>query len=130
MRRLGWEIVPGRKVLDAGCGPAGVFISLYEQEKVTAIDPLLEQYEQDLAIFARQDYPQVQFRVGTLEALTKDLGQFSAIYCFNAISHVADWGLCLDNLTALATPGTRLLLTSDVHLSIPKGLCVQSVEYG
>ena len=40
---------------------------------------------------------------------------FDIIYCFNAINHVADWEASLDALTRLAQPGTRLVLTSDVH---------------
>ncbi|MBC6993457.1 class I SAM-dependent methyltransferase [Neolewinella lacunae] len=111
---LGWTVIPHRKVLDAGCGPAGIFITLHGTERVTALDPLLLRYETDLSIFARSRYPETDFAVQTLEQPIPG-GPFEAIYCFNAINHVANWALALDQLTAVAHTGTRLLLTSDVH---------------
>jgi 2-polyprenyl-6-hydroxyphenyl methylase/3-demethylubiquinone-9 3-methyltransferase len=36
---------PDTRCLDAGCGPAGIFLAL-EQQRVYAIDPLLDQYQQ------------------------------------------------------------------------------------
>lgn len=113
--QLGWQPVPGRRVLDAGCGPAGVFIHVQDVEDVTALDPLLAKYEEDLAIFRREDYPKVRFLHQPLEQAFDDGATFEAIYCFNAINHVSDWDVALDALTAHAHPGTRLLLTSDVH---------------
>jgi len=127
LSELGWETVPGRKVLDAGCGPAGVYIYVCEVEEVTALDPLLESYEADLSIFRRADYPKVTFLTQPLEEpLAEDSG-FEAVYCFNAINHVSDWDAAIDTLTAQARPGTRMLMTSDVHrhkllLPIFKGL--------
>lgn len=101
-------------MLDAGCGPAGIFIALHEIEKVTALDPLLDRYETELAIFQRTDYPQVEFLHQPLEVNIP--GQaFNAIYCFNAINHVANWERALDVLTAAAAPGCKMILTSDVH---------------
>lgn len=111
---LGWTPEKGRSVLDAGCGPAGIFIALHETERVTALDPLLDRYEAELEIFDRADYPQVTFLHQPLEKAIP--GQpYEAIYCFNAINHVANWGLALDTLTAAAAPGCKMILTSDVH---------------
>ena len=117
LAELEWETVAGRRVLDAGCGPAGVFIHVREAEKVTALDPLLDEYEADLAIFRRSDYPDVDFLTQPLEIPFGGAEPFAAIYCFNAINHVSDWDAALDALTRHATTGTRLLLTSDVHRS-------------
>lgn len=113
LTQLDWQIDEGARVLDAGCGPAGVFIYLADLQQITAIDPLLDRYER-LAIFDRSDYPRVDFGTTTLEAFCTDQ-PFDVIYCFNAINHVRDWEGSLDRLTAAARPGTRLLLTSDVH---------------
>ena len=101
------------RVLDAGCGPAGIFILLHDRQQVTALDPLLPRYER-LPIFSQSDYPDVQFRQQSLEN-TSLAGAFDTIYCFNAINHVADWAASLDTLTRLSRPGTVLVLTSDVH---------------
>lgn len=114
LARLGWKTTPGRRVLDAGCGPAGIFIHLAETENVTALDPLLDRYEAQLTIFDRADHPEVDFIHQPLEQPIAG-PPFSAIYCFNAINHVADWDRALDVLTAAAAPGCRLILTSDVH---------------
>jgi len=113
--QLGWKPEPGRRVLDAGCGPAGVFVHLHDIEEVTALDPLLGSYEEDLAIFRRADYPTVTFLEQALEHDFTNEVPYTAIYCFNAINHVADWGLALDALTSHAHAGTRMILTSDVH---------------
>ncbi len=111
---LNWEVKPGRRVLDAGCGPAGIFIHLHQQEVVTALDPLLDRYEEDLPVFNRADYPEVRFLTQPLEQSIHE-SPFAAIYCFNAINHVADWEAALDALTSVAAPGCRMILTSDVH---------------
>lgn len=112
---LEWQLQSGRKVLDAGCGPAGVFILAETTERVTALDPLLKTYEQTLPIFSQSVYPRVNFRAQTLETPLTNDPKFEAIYCFNAINHVANWDLALDQLSNYATPGTSLILTSDVH---------------
>jgi 2-polyprenyl-6-hydroxyphenyl methylase/3-demethylubiquinone-9 3-methyltransferase len=110
-----WQPQPGARALDAGCGPAGIFIALADSE-VWAVDPLLHAYAQDLPHFRPADYPWVQFRAGRIESGFPE-GPFDEIYCLNAINHVADWSGALDALTAASRPGTRLLLTSDVHRS-------------
>ena len=38
-----------QKILDAGCGPAGIFMVLTPQHQLTALDPLLNDYEKKLA---------------------------------------------------------------------------------
>ena len=115
LQQLGWELVPGRKVLDAGCGPAGVFIIAEQIEQVTALDPLLLTYEQTLPIFSQAAYPNVKFHAQPLETTLPNAPTFAAIYCFNAINHVANWELAMDQLTSYAKPGTGMILTSDVH---------------
>ncbi|WP_157975897.1 methyltransferase domain-containing protein [Lewinella sp. IMCC34191] len=113
METMGWKPLPNARVADVGCGPAGVFIALHDRQQVTALDPLLERYE-DLPIFSRANYPTVRFLPRMLEG-TLDLAPFKQLYCFNAINHVKDWDAALDALTSMAESGTSLLLSSDVH---------------
>lgn len=108
-----WVPEPGARVLDAGCGPAGIFMALPES-RVVAVDPLVGAYAQDLPHFAPIDYPWTTFRAGRIEAGFPE-GPFEEVYCLNAINHVADWTAALDALTAASQSGARLLLASDVH---------------
>src|SRR5690606_38218111 len=62
------------EILDAGCGPAGIF-SVLSGHKVNAIDPLIELYEQQLPHFARENFPHVTFHNATIESL-----QFNSEY--------------------------------------------------
>jgi 2-polyprenyl-6-hydroxyphenyl methylase/3-demethylubiquinone-9 3-methyltransferase len=113
LEELELPVREGERVLDAGCGPAGIFIHLRDRQRVTALDPLLDEYEK-LPVFKRSGYPEVRFIQNSLETVPT-LEPFDTIYCFNAINHVADWDASLDALTALARPGSRLVITSDVH---------------
>ncbi len=113
LEQLNWTVQHGARALDAGCGPAGIFTLLHDRQRITAQDPLLDRYE-ELPVFSRGHYPAVRFLARALEE-TELLDPFDVIYCFNAINHVGDWDLSLDRLTGLARPGTRMILSSDVH---------------
>lgn len=112
--QLDWKPIPNAHVLDAGCGPAGIFIYLHDHQRVTALDPLLELYRKRLRILDTSRYPEVEFVTARLEEAAFDR-RFDEIYCLNAINHVDNWAAALDNLTRLSRPGTRMLLSSDVH---------------
>jgi len=66
LKKSGLEIPPGASVLDAGCGPAGIFIILGSQT-VDALDSLLDRYEKHLPHFCYSDYPNVRFFSQPLE---------------------------------------------------------------
>ncbi len=104
---------PGSQVLDAGCGPAGIFMVL-EELKVDALDPLLAAYEERLAHFNRARYPQVNFIQEPLENLDAQ-AKYDAIFCLNAINHVADIERAMDALVTALKPGGQLLLSIDAH---------------
>lgn len=76
------------KVLDAGCGPAGIFMAL-PQAEVQAIDPLLEAYAQKIRHFDAAAYPWVVFQPIMLESFAEK-EQYDYVFCLNAINHVAD----------------------------------------
>ena len=42
----GYSIKKCDRILDVGCGPAGIF-TILPQKQTTALDPLLEKYESD-----------------------------------------------------------------------------------
>lgn len=103
----------GKKILDAGCGPAGIFTVLSDNE-VRAIDPLLNSYESDLDHFNPKDWPWVRFEQGMLEN-GRGAGSFDVVFCLNAINHVARLDLAIDQLMNHVKPGGKLILSSDLH---------------
>ena len=75
----------GASVLDAGCGPAGVFIAL-EKCNVKAVDPLLDSYK-TLPHFQPEKFPNVHFETNEIESLSNS-EQFDTVFCLNAINNV------------------------------------------
>ncbi|NRB48514.1 MAG: methyltransferase domain-containing protein [Saprospiraceae bacterium] len=107
------ELSGAEAILDAGCGPAGIFMVL-RGNPLIGVDPLLEKYQESLAHFDPDNYPQVQFVNSTLEAYSPDQ-PFEIIFCCNVINHVADLGESLDKLSSWLKPGGTLILSIDVH---------------
>lgn len=103
----------GKSVLDAGCGPAGIFIIL-ENNTVDALDPLLLSYEHSLPHFRRSNYPYARFSDLPLEKYLPE-NQYDMVFCLNAINHVADLQACADKLFQLTQAGGELLLSVDAH---------------
>jgi 2-polyprenyl-3-methyl-5-hydroxy-6-metoxy-1,4-benzoquinol methylase len=104
----------GDRILDAGCGPAGIFMVL-ESYGPDAFDPLLDEYEK-LPHFKRSMYPTVGFSVDTLEGYRPEAA-YDAVFCMNAINHVDDLAASYDALAAATKPGGTLVVTTDAHKS-------------
>jgi 2-polyprenyl-3-methyl-5-hydroxy-6-metoxy-1,4-benzoquinol methylase len=98
---------PEAKILDAGCGPAGIFMAFPDNE-VTAFDPLIDQYEADLPHFKRTLYPNVRFVTAQIENFD-DGEKYDTIFCMNAINHVADIRKSYGNLARLLQPNGKLV---------------------
>lgn len=99
-------------VLDAGCGPAGIF-SILPNMKVVAIDPLLSHYK-SLPHFDKQNYPWVDFREIQIEHFNTDK-KFKTIFCLNVINHVSQLKQAIDNLVRHLEPNGQIVITVDVH---------------
>ena len=104
---------PKDKILDAGCGPAGLFIILKHND-VVAVDPLLGKYEESLEHFSQTNYPNVNFVKSALEDF-KSQEAFDHTFCLNCINHVADLQKSLDNLVASTKKGGKIYLSIDAH---------------
>jgi len=102
----------GQSILDAGCGPAGIFMVL-ENHRVVALDPLLERYK-TLPHFDTTHYPWTRFVPSPLELLT-DKNQYDVIFCMNAINHVNEIEQCCSRLADALQPGGHLVLSTDAH---------------
>lgn len=99
-------------ILDAGCGPAGIFM-YYRKARVTAVDPLLPAYEK-LPHFSSSNYPNVEFHSQRLEDYLPH-ARFDLIFCINAINHVQNLSAVLHRLHTSLKAGGKLVISSDVH---------------
>ena len=106
---------PAQKILDAGCGPAGIFMVLTPQHKLTALDPLLDDYEKKLPHFKTAFYPKVEFISESLEKFNFLNRNFDCVFCLNAINHVSDLQLAIDVLINSTRSGGTLIVSIDAH---------------
>jgi 2-polyprenyl-6-hydroxyphenyl methylase/3-demethylubiquinone-9 3-methyltransferase len=106
------EIPAQEYCLDIGCGPAGIF-TILENNEVVAVDPLLQYYE-SLPHFQPSHYPNVCFHENTLEDFQSER-KFDTIFCINAINHVADIQNSILKLAHLLKPNGRLIISIDAH---------------
>lgn len=113
LTQIGLELAPMTSVLDAGCGPAGIFMIMSGQ-RVTAVDPLIIHYEHDLPHFSSAHYPWVAFQRAKIEDLPPN-PIYDYVFCLNAINHVEDLPRALDALTSQLAPGGTLVLSVDTH---------------
>ena len=101
------------RILDAGCGPAGIFM-IFKNQAVDALDPLLDNYEAKLSHFDKKQYPNVVFFAQPLETFNKK-NEYDAVFCLNAINHVADLAQCFDVLVDSVKSGGSLVVSIDAH---------------
>lgn len=121
LKELEIELPKEKSILDAGCGPAGIFTVL-EGNEVIAIDPLLHVYESELAHFSRSNYPQVNFEKRGLESIDWT-NQFDLIFCLNVINHVQDIRRSIALLANALKPSSTMILSIDAHnFKLPKYL--------
>lgn len=111
----------GLRILDAGCGPAGIFIIL-DKSSVTAIDPLIEKYGIGLSHFKAENYPNTRFINATIEQFHSH-EPFDIIFSINAINHVSNMDKAMRMLAGNLKSGGRFLITTDLHRnSLVKGI--------
>ena len=107
------KIENNQVILDAGCGPTGVFMIL-DNCKVDAIDPLLNEYDKSLSHFNRSHYPNTNFYSSSIEDFTTET-KYDTIFCMNAINHVSNLNNSFDKICDYLKPDGQLLITIDAH---------------
>lgn len=112
-RRINISPKPGSTALDAGSGPAGVFINL-EALQVDAVDPLIDHYHEKLGHFKKEKYPFVSFFPISLEDFRPEK-TYDTVFCINAINHVSDLEACLNKLDSCLESGGELVISIDTH---------------
>lgn len=116
LEKSGIRPAENAQILDAGCGPAGIFTLFSQKYATDAVDPLLDDYEKTLPHFRRADYPYVRFFCEKLESFDPQKN-YDLVFCLNAINHVADLGAGFDKLAQLTRPGGTLAVSVDAHRS-------------
>jgi 2-polyprenyl-3-methyl-5-hydroxy-6-metoxy-1,4-benzoquinol methylase len=107
-------VIPYRaSILDAGCGPAGIFM-IFDQCEVDAIDPLIEVYERELPHFSAADYTYVNFISSPLEE-ARLVKPYDWVFCLNVINHVRDIERAIQQLAKAAGPQKKVVLSVDAH---------------
>ena len=102
------------KILDAGCGPAGIFM-VFKNQDVDALDPLLDEYAAKLTHFRRENHPNTHFFSQSLESFSDKKSLYDTVFCLNAINHVADLDTALDVLVDATKTGGTLVVSIDAH---------------
>lgn len=114
------KINPSHTICDLGCGPAGIYIALPDN-KVTAVDPLLDEYEKQLPFFDKGEYPNVKFVKSAIEDLgkTSEVSKTSEVYnivfCLNAINHIYDIETGFAKLKELCVANGQVVVSIDAH---------------
>ncbi len=106
-------LTPTSTIADMGCGPAGIFIA-FPGHSVTAIDPLLQQYETHLPFFERSDYPNCLFITSGIEDF-EIASAFDIVFCMNAINHVKDMEKAVDVIVKATKRSGYLVISIDAH---------------
>lgn len=102
-------------VADLGCGPFGLSL-VHEPIKkpLIAVDPLINEYDQQLNHFKKKEYPSTQFINSTLESF-KSEKNFDFVFCMNAINHVSDIMSSFEKLALLTKENGTLVIGVDAH---------------
>ena len=108
------KIEASHSVIDLGCGPAGIFIAL-PTNHITAVDPLLEEYERQTQFFKRSDYPHVKFIKNTIEDFDPDGMKYDVVCCMNAINHVHDMARGFQKLKEACVDTGTIIVSIDAH---------------
>lgn len=101
-------------VLDIACGPAGLF-TINRFEKLTALDPLLNHYEEKIACFSKRDYPGVTFLSSPLKEVEFKKEGFDVVFALNAFNHFSDLKSNIMTAKGLVNSQGYLVVSSDFH---------------
>ncbi len=120
LERLGIAPTARERILDAGCGPVGIFIALGKTAQVDAVDPLLLRYEKELEHFQKDLYPHVHFQPVELECFLRKNGRavskrYDWIFCLHALNRFDEMEKAFCAMSKALKPGGHLILSVDVH---------------
>lgn len=99
---------PGDRVLDVGCGPAGIITAVETHCERYGVDPLMDFYRKEYSL------PEgIHFSGQTGERLEFADGFFHAVTCVNVLDHTRDPQAVCNELFRVLQPGGYLLVEVD-----------------
>ncbi len=104
------RIEPGSRVLDLGCGGAGILLGL-ESGQRTGVDPLMPFYLEKFPFLTQSP---VRWLEGKAETFGGD-ERYDVVFSINMLDHVEDIGAAAANMERLMAPGGRLVLLVSTH---------------
>ena len=110
--QLTGDEVEGTDVLDIGCGPAPVTLSLVHAARVSVVDPLANEFQR-LQPFGWEEFQRVE-NTGA-EALAFDDASFDFVHCNNVLDHTSDASRVLMEAARVLRQNGELLLACDVR---------------
>ena len=109
--------VPGARVLDIGCGDAGVLIAFAERGARTAGIELDEKSLERAGIRAEEHGVSVDLRRGVAEKLPWEDGSFDLVILDNVLEHVQDREKTLQEIRRVLAPSGLLYMVTPKPLS-------------
>lgn len=117
MRTLELErtIEEANTIIDFGCGPFGLQLAnRHWQKRLTAVDPLLDEYAATIPFFNKKDYPETQFVTQSIERFSSPTA-FDMVFCMNAINHVHAMDKAFDVVVGSAQQNSNIVVSIDAH---------------
>jgi SAM-dependent methyltransferase len=111
------------EIVDLGCGPFGLHLlqkgspnsfSVFNADNFTAVDPLLDDYENQLPFFKKSDYPNCTFIKSGIENFTTQ-NPFDVVFCMNVINHVYDIEKSYDVINNCCRGNGIVVMSIDAH---------------
>lgn len=102
------EMLPGRSLLDVGCGPGSITLDLARRVapgSVTAVDASAEAVDQARALAEKEDVTGIDFRVGDVHELDLPDDSFDLVHAHQVLQHVADPVRALAEMGRVTRPG-------------------------
>lgn len=102
------EMLPGRSLLDVGCGPGSITLDLARRVapgSVTAVDASAEAVDQARALAEKEDVTGIDFRVGDVHELDLPDDSFDLVHAHQVLQHVADPVRALAEMGRMTRPG-------------------------
>lgn len=104
--------LPGRAVLDVGCG-MGIFTEFLAKE---GFEPVGMDLSEKAIAVAQKRVPQASYLIGTIEQHAEALrGRFHAVWCSEVIEHIFDIYGFLAAINECLAPSGRLVITTPYH---------------